>query len=330
MAINRRQFLRCGFGLGAVAMVGGCRAAAKRDAGPQPEPTLPPARRGAPVVISTWDHGLAANEAALKVLQAGGRAFDAVEAGVRVSESDPEVHSVGIGGYPNVEGIVQLDAAIMDGLSARAGAVAALEEIENPISVARRVMEKTPHVLLVGPGALQFALAEGFERVNLLTEAARARWREFQAQPPQGHDTIGMCALDAAGNLAVACTTSGLPWKLPGRVGDSPLIGAGLFVDNEVGAATATGIGEEVIRTAGASVVVENMRRGMSPARACRDAIQRILRKNPAAAKRQVAYLALRRDGVVGAFSILPEFEYAHFDGGANRLTPSAYAVCND
>jgi isoaspartyl peptidase/L-asparaginase-like protein (Ntn-hydrolase superfamily) len=328
MAIDRRRFLQCGLGVPAAVVLGGCETPGKQWPEPQGDSAVPPARRGTPVLISTWEHGMAANEAAMRALLASRRALDAVEAGVRVSESDPTVRSVGLGGYPNIEGVVQLDAAIMDGPSARAGAVAALEEIEHPISVARKVMEETRHVLLVGPGAQQFALQHGFPRVNLLTEETRAKWEELKERSAIGHDTIGMCGLDADGNLAVACTTSGLASKLPGRVGDSPLVGSGLFVDNEVGAATATGIGEEVLQTAGSFLVVENMRRGMSPPRACQDAVERILHKHPAAVHGQVAFLALRRDGQVGAYSIQQDFNYAHFDGEQNRLRASDYAVC--
>ena len=205
-----------------------------------------------PVVISTWQHGLAANAAAWKVLSKGGRALDAVEAGVRESESDPKVSSVGLGGLPDASGTVTLDACIMDE-KGDCGSVACLRDIENPISVARMVMEKTPHVMLVGEGAKRFALENGMKEKELLTPRAKKEWDKWKADHPdaikhweinvENHDTIGMVAIDANGNLSGACTTSGLAWKLPGRVGDSPIIGAGLYVDNEVGAASATGVG---------------------------------------------------------------------------------------
>ena len=323
MRTTRRRFV--GTGLASAAVVSGCGPSRQVKVGGA---TKRDSARG--VVISTWSHGVPANEAAAATLKRGGSVLDAVEAGVRVPESDPEVRSVGKGGYPNAAGVVQLDACIMDGPTARAGAVASLEEIENPISVARLVMEKTPHVLLVGPGAQEFALANGFRRTNLLTEASRAAWEKWKATPPDAHDTIGMCGLDERGRLAVACTTSGLSWKLPGRVGDSPIIGAGAFVDQEVGAASATGVGEEVLQTCGSFLVVENMRRGMSPTRACEDAVRRILRKHPDAARVQVAYIALRSDGAVGAYSIRSGFQYAHFDGTSNRLVSSAdFAVAD-
>jgi N4-(beta-N-acetylglucosaminyl)-L-asparaginase len=224
-----------------------------------------------PIVLSTWDFGLKANEAAWQILKSGGRALDAVENGVKVTEADPNERSVGYGGRPDRDGRVTLDACIMDNL-ANIGSVACLEHIMHPISVARAVMEKTPHVMLVGDGALAFALSQGFEKQNLLTEPSEKEWKEWlktsKYQPQvniENHDTIGMIALDANGNLSGACTTSGMAYKMHGRVGDSPIIGAGLYVDNEIGAATATGHGEEVIRIAGSHLVVELMRQGKSP-----------------------------------------------------------------
>lgn len=327
MKITRRDAVVIGLG-GVVGGVLGCATSGRG------EPlTIERASRKR-VVISTWSHGVAANEAAAGVLAAGGAALDAVEQGVAVSESDPECHSVGLGGRPNAAGVVQLDAAIMDGPTACGGSVASLEGIENPIRVARKVMELTPHVLLVGPGAKQFALAQGFPERELLTDAARKLWQQWlheQQEPelvtPENHDTIAMCALDQTGHLAVACTTSGLAWKLPGRVGDSPILGAGSFVDDEIGAAGATGVGEEVLQTCGSFLVVENMRRGMSPLEACTDAVDRILRKHPDAAKIQVAYIALRADGEFGAFAIRPGFQYAIHDGDSSQLIDAAHRV---
>jgi N4-(beta-N-acetylglucosaminyl)-L-asparaginase len=216
------------------------------------------------------------------------------------------------------------------------GAVAALEHIAHPIQVARRVMERTPHVLLAGDGALQFALEQGFKKEELLTPESEAAWKEWlktaHYQPsvnsevrdygktgmPGGkdnHDTIGMLAIDARGRLAGACTTSGMAWKLRGRVGDSPIIGAGLYVDGEVGAATSTGVGEEVIRNAGSFLVVELMRHGRTPQEACHEAVMRIVKKRPNASKDlQVGFLAMNRNGEVGAFAIQPGFSYAVCD----------------
>ncbi len=282
--------------------------------------------RRRPLVVSTWKHGLPANEAAWEILGADGRALDAVEAGVRVTEADPTNLSVGIGGLPDCEGRVTLDACIMDELG-NCGSVACLENILHPVSVARLVMEKTPHVMLVGEGARQFALAQGFTEVDLLTPAAEAAWREWlaedQAQPVPSslnHDTIGLLAIDRAGNLSGSCTTSGLAFKLPGRVGDSPLIGAGLFVDNEVGAACATGLGEEVIKTVGSFLVVELMRQGKTPAAACREAVRRIVSGRSDLGELQVGYLALNKAGEVGSFSVRSEFEFALHDVAGNSL----------
>lgn len=288
-----------------------------------------------PVVVSTWDFGKEANGAAWIVLSQSGRAVDAVEAGVKIPEADPSNQSVGYGGLPDRDGHVTLDACIMDEFY-NCGSVMCLEHILHPISVARLVMEKTPHVVLTGNGALQFALANGFEKVNLLTPSSEKAWKEWlktsNYQPeinienkktsnervvpmPGGaanHDTIGMVALDTAGNLGGACTTSGMAYKLHGRVGDSPIIGAGLYVDNEIGAATATGVGEEVIRIVGAHLVVELMRQGYQPEAACKKAVERIIKRNPIQAKRvQVGFLALNKKGKFGAYALQPGFTYS-------------------
>lgn len=285
-------------------------------------------------VVSTWNFGIAANHAAWAILAKGGHSLDAVEAGARVPESDIRNHSVGLGGYPDRDGHVTLDASIMDA-EANCGGVACLEDIEHAVSVARRVMEKTPHVLLVGDGALQFALAQGFKKRNLLTPAADQAWqewlktshykpginsevRDYGAGVPidkHNHDTIGILALDAHGKLAGACTTSGAAWKLHGRVGDSPIIGAGLYVDGAVGAATSTGMGEEVIRNAGSFLVVELMRQGRTPTEACKEAVLRVLHKHPSTARNtQVAFLAMNRDGEVGGYAIQHGFSFAVCD----------------
>lgn len=270
-----------------------------------------------PIVISTWNHGLAANAAAWKILNSKGTALDAVEAGVRIVESDPAINSVGLGGLPDREGKVTLDACIMDHNN-ECGAVAFLQHIENPISVARKVMEESPHVMLVGKGALDFALTKGFSKKNLLTPEAEASWKEWlkddRYQPKvnsENHDTIGLLALDEQGNLAGACTTSGMAYKLHGRVGDSPIIGAGLFVDNEVGAACATGVGEAIIRVAGSAIVVELMRHGKSPQEACKEAVKRIQQKHKNMDHLQVGFIALNKEGQYGAYSVYGGFNYA-------------------
>ena len=281
-----------------------------------------------PIVISTWDFGVAANKEAWKTLSTGGRALDAVEAGVKIPEADLNNHTVGRAGYPDRDGHVTLDACIMDELG-NCGSVAAIEYIAHPISVARLVMEKTPHVMLVGEGATQFAVEQGFKKENLLTPDSKKAWKEWlktakyapgvnienhQHKPGSkyNHDTIGMLAIDAKGNLSGACTTSGMAFKMRGRVGDSPIIGAGLYVDNEVGGATSTGVGEEVIRNVGSFLVVEMMRHGYSPEDACREAVNRIIKKKPETAKEiQVGFLAINKKGEYGAYAIQSGFSFA-------------------
>jgi isoaspartyl peptidase/L-asparaginase-like protein (Ntn-hydrolase superfamily) len=283
-----------------------------------------------PIVLSTWNFGIQANEEAWKILSGNGRAIDAVEAGARVPEGDPNETSVGLGGLPDRDGHVTLDACIMDEFG-NCGSVAFLEHIVHPISVARKVMEKTPHVMLAGEGALQFALANGFKKEKLLTKASEKAWKEWSKTANykpvvniENHDTIGIVALDAHGNLSGACTTSGMAYKMRGRIGDSPIIGAGLYVDNDIGAATATGVGEEVIRIVGCHLVVELMRQGSSPEDACRLAVERILQKSPEKAKSlQVGFLALNKQGVYGAYCLQKGFNYAVCDAEGNRMFDS-------
>jgi N4-(beta-N-acetylglucosaminyl)-L-asparaginase len=292
--------------------------------------------KGKAIVISTWDAGLEANKAAWKILGTGGRALDAVEQGVMVTESSQNC-CVGLGANPDRDGFVTLDACIMDEFY-NCGSVAFLERIKHPISVARRVMEKTPHVMLVGSGAQQFAIAEGFplEEQKLSPDAQKTynEWLKKSEYKPVinienkgnhgpfsparfdtgewNHDTIGMVAMDAKGNLSGSCTTSGMGFKMRGRLGDSPIIGAGLFVDNEIGACTATGQGEDVIRIAGSHTVVELMRQGLAPEQACKKAIERIVKiKKEKAKEIQVAFIALNKKGQVGSFAIHKGFSYA-------------------
>ncbi len=283
-----------------------------------------------PVVLSTWRFGIQANEEAWKVLSQGGKALDAVEKGVRLVEDDPNERSVGYGGRPDRDGRVTLDACIMDD-KANIGSVASLEHIKNPISVARAVMEKTPHVMLVGDGALQFAVSQGFEKMTLLTPESEKEWKDWlktsEYKPVvniENHDTIGMIALDEHGNLSGACTTSGMAFKMHGRVGDSPIIGAGLFVDNEVGAATATGHGEEVIRTCGSHLVVELMRQGKSPQQACEEAVKRIYKnfvnQNRNVKDTQIGFIAINKFGETGAFCLQKGFNYAVHTQESNVL----------
>ncbi|MBV9986523.1 MAG: N(4)-(beta-N-acetylglucosaminyl)-L-asparaginase [Chitinophagaceae bacterium] len=306
-----------------------------------------------PIVISTWDAGIEANKAAWKVLRAGGRALDAVEQGVMVTEASQSC-CVGLGANPDRDGHVTLDASIMDE-HFNCGSVAFLERIKHPISVARRVMEKTPHVMLVGAGAQQFALEQGFqlEPAVLSKDAEKAyrNWLKKSEYKPViniensrkqtafvpnklengewNHDTIGMVALDNAGNVSGSCTTSGMGFKMRGRVGDSPIIGAGLFVDNEAGAAVATGQGEDVIRVAGAHLVVELMRQGLSPEAACKKAIERIVKiKGNKAKDIQVAFIAINKRGEHGAYAIQKGFNYAVCYGdAANNLLDSKFLI---
>lgn len=280
-----------------------------------------------PIVISTWEHGLAANKVAWQVLNNSGRALDAVEQGARIPEADANVRTVGYGGYPDSEGNVSLDACIMDE-NMNCGSVAYLQNIQHPISVARKVMEETPHVMLVGQGAKKFALEQGFVEQDLLTPQAKKDWLAWRASGKEkkqinieNHDTIGMLALDSQGNLSGACTTSGAAYKLPGRVGDSPIIGAGLYVDNEIGAATATGMGELMMKTVGCHLVVELMRQGASPQKACQQAVNRIATRLENFAEFQVGFIALNKAGEYGAYCIQPGFNFAvHDASGANLI----------
>lgn len=321
---KRRDFLKA-TALTTVGLVAGC------NDNKQDFVQLNESLKDTPIVISTWKHGIAANESAWKVLVSGGRALDAVEQGVRTSESDPECTSVGYGGLPDRDGKVTLDACVMDE-NGNAGSVAFLENIKNPISVARKVMEKTPHVMLVGEGAKRFALENGFVEENLLTEKAKEEWEKWITtgvyKPwdyKSNHDTIGMIALDKDGNLSGACTTSGLKWKMHGRVGDSPIIGAGMFCDNEVGAAAATGVGEAVMKTLGSFLIVEMMRLGKSPQKACEIAVERLAKKIRNYKEIQVGYIALNKKGEIGAFSLQEGFEYALYKNNKNELIKSKF-----
>ncbi len=298
---------------------------------------------GGAMIVSTWDFGAAANDAAFAKLKAGGSLIDAVEAGAMVPEADPNNHSVGYSGYPDRDGHVTLDAVIMDDAGS-VGAVAALEDTVHAISVARRVMEKTPHTFIVGEGATRFARDEGFPKVNLLTPEAEKAWRDWlktsQYKPeanienrrPRGgaldHDTIGLLARDASGRMAGACTTSGMAFKMRGRVGDSPQVGAGLYVEAGIGAATSTGLGEEVTRVSGSARVVASMRAGLSPQAACEEVVRHIAKLRGVAIKgTQVGFLALSPTGEVGAFCLLPGFTYAVTDAAGRTLVKTGASL---
>jgi N4-(beta-N-acetylglucosaminyl)-L-asparaginase len=295
------------------------------------------------IMISTWDFGAAANAAGWAARQGGGSALDMVEAGGRVAEADESNSSVGLGGLPDRDGRVTLDACVMT-WAGDIGAVCALEDVVHAVSVARRVM---PHTMLVGAGARAFAIDQGFETRNLLTPRAEAAWREwlktadYAPRPnsenadwrgapggPGNHDTIGLLAMGADQRMAGACTTSGMAFKMRGRVGDSPIIGAGLYVDDEVGGATATGVGEDVVRVAGAHSVVEAMRHGLDPTAACRTVIERLARLRGAkVAASQVALLALDKSGRAGAFALQPGFTYAVTDAAGRTRIERAGAL---
>lgn len=318
---SRRKFLQVGsLGLGSFSIAG----FAPKYAGKKP------------IVLSTWDAGIRANKAAWDILKKNGRALDAVEQGVMVTENEQNC-CVGLGANPDRDGYVTLDASIMDEF-ANCGSVACLERIKHPISVARKVMENTPHVMLVGQGAQQFALSQGFtlEKEGLSEGAEREykKWlqkseykpainrenkeNQIAAAPARlsdgswNHDTIGMIALDANGNLSGSCTTSGMGFKMRGRVGDSPIIGAGLFVDNEVGAVVATGQGEDIIRMGGAHTVMEFMRQGLTPEDACKKAIERLLKIKGSKAKDiQACMIAINKQGVYGGYALQKGFNYA-------------------
>jgi len=317
--MKRRDFLKNTALASAAIVIPACSTDAKQIN------EIPPKKGGLPIVISTWSHGIAANEAAMTLIVNGGRALDAVEAGVRVPESDPKMMSVGYGGLPDRDGHVTLDACIMDE-TGNCGSVSFLEHIKNPISVARKVMEDTPHVMLSGKGAYDFAIEKGFKKENLLTEKAEKRWKKWLKESKyepiiniENHDTIGILAIDKKGDISGACTTSGLAWKVHGRVGDSPIIGAGMYVDNEVGGACATGVGEMVMKTLGTFLIVELMRQGRNPQEACEEAVKRIIAKQEYK-DMQVGYLAIDKEGNYGAYAIHPGFNYALHLNGENNM----------
>ncbi len=325
--INRRKFLEIAGATGILTFI-----PAKLRSATTKSSALPTLNQ--PVILSTWNFGIRANEVAMQELNDGGSVTDAVEKGAMVIEADPKNMSVGIGGLPDSTGRVTLDAAIM-GPDGNAGSVCFLENIVHPIAVARMIMDSTPHVMLAGEGALKFALENGFKQENLLTEDSKKAWLKemkekgfdpqinWENNPEIYHDTIGLLALNTNGDIAGACTTSGLGYKMRGRVGDSPIIGAGLYVDNEVGGATATGMGELVMKTVGSFLVVELMRNGLSPQEAAEEAVLRIVRKVPEHRKYQVGFIAVNKKGETGAYCLNPGFNYALYKEGSNKLIDS-------
>lgn len=281
-----------------------------------------------PIVICTWNFANATAKA-WEVLSAGGNSLDAVEQGVMIEEADVDNQTVGKGGRPDRDGNVTLDACIMD-KDGNCGAVVYLQNITHAVSVARKVMEETPHVMLAGRGAEQFAYEHGFAKEDLLTEKSKKEWLEWkktsQYKPViniENHDTIGMLAIDKNGDISGACTTSGMAYKYGGRIGDSPIIGAGLFVDNEVGGATATGVGEEVVRTVGSFLIVELMRQGQSPQQACEEGVRRIMAKNKTQKDFQIGFIAINKKGETGSYCVHPGFSYNMFTDKGQVNQPS-------
>ena len=284
-----------------------------------------------PLVIATWDVKNATAKA-WGVLEQGGNALDAVEQGCMIEEANEKGQSVGKGGLPDRDGNVTLDACIMN-KHGDCGSVVYLQNITHAVSIARKVMEDTPHVMLAGKGAQQFAISQGFKPENLLTEASKEAWEKWKVKSEykpiiniENHDTIGMLAIDKNGDISGACTTSGLAYKMGGRVGDSPIIGSGLYVDNEIGAAVATGLGEEVVKTVGSFLIVELMRQGKTPQQACEEAISRIVNKPNSNYKNfQVGYIAVNKQGETGSYSIHQWFSMTKYQEGENTQIQSDY-----
>jgi len=286
------------------------------------------------IALSTWDAGVEANAQAISTLKNGGKAVDMAEEGVKVIEADFRNLSVGLGGLPDREGHTTLDACIMDSVG-RAGSVCFLEKIKHPVTVARMVMERTPHVMLVGDGAQKFALSQGMSLDEFQSEEAVRAYEEWLIKSEykpiiniENHDTIGMVTMDGNGDLAGSCTTSGLAYKMRGRVGDSPIIGSGLYVDNAVGAATGTGLGETVLRSCSAFLIVELMRQGMHPQKACEEAIKRVKQINAFMTEEfQVGLLAVNKKGETGAFALREGFTYALAKNGENKVYKADYLI---
>lgn len=330
--MKRRKFIKNASLSGAGIALGHTLMSCNENAENKPAtPVTTSTTSSLPLVIATW-HVENATAKAMEVLQAGGSSLDAVEQGCRVEEANEKGQSVGKGGLPDRDGNVTLDACIMD-KHGNCGSVVFLKDIKHAVSVARKVMEDTPHVMLAGDGAKQFAISEGFEPENLLTEASKEAWEEWKVKSEykpiiniENHDTIGMLAIDKNGDISGACTTSGLAYKMSGRVGDSPIIGSGLFVDNEIGACVATGLGEEVVKTVGSFLVVELMRQGKTPQQACEEAIGRIVNKPNSNYKDfQVGYIAVNKKGETGSYSIHQWFSMTKFQDGKNEQIQSDF-----
>jgi N4-(beta-N-acetylglucosaminyl)-L-asparaginase len=286
--------------------------------------------QGGAVFLSTWEWGIEANARAAQIFDAGGSLLDAVEKGINVVEDDPKVDTVGYGGLPNAQGEVELDAGIMDGTRHRAGAVCNLHKIKNPISVARLVMERTRHTTIAGEGALQFAIAMGFEPMQLLTPHSLEAWLKWKDTPNHEtfwidrnhHDTIGMLGVDGKGRVVAGCSTSGLAWKIPGRVADSPLVGCGYYADDAAGAASATGDGDVMSNYCTSMYIVQRMAQGAHPQEACEDVLRFMARSAPNLREDMYCVIALSPSGESGAASMNAKqsLQYALWRNGAGAL----------
>lgn len=331
--MKRRKFILNASLSGVGLTLGSALTGCGEDRSKEKDAVLSNSKATFPLVIATW-HVKDATSEAWEILYSGGNALDAVEKGCMVEESNEKGQSVGKGGLPDRDGNVTLDACIMD-KNGNCGSVVYLQNITHAISVARKVMEDTPHVMLAGKGAEQFALSNGFKKENLLTEASKKAWEEWKIKSEykpiiniENHDTIGMLAIDKNGDISGACTTSGLAYKMGGRVGDSPIIGSGLFVDNEVGACVATGLGEEVVKTVGSFLVVELMRQGKTPQEACMEAINRIVNKPNSNFKNfQVGYIAVNKRGETGSYAIHQGFSMTKYQDGVNEQIQSDHHI---
>ncbi|MFT5751547.1 MAG: N4-(beta-N-acetylglucosaminyl)-L-asparaginase [Flavobacteriales bacterium] len=322
--MNRRKFLKGTALSGAAIASGASLLSCGEGTTEKPKALLPSETTTHPTAICTWNF-IDANAKAGLLLSQGKPALDAIIEGVAVEEANLENTTVGKGATPDREGTVTLDACVMSP-QGDCGAVLAVENIVHVAALARKVMEDTPHVILAGKGAEEFGYAMGFPKENLLTESSKKSWEAWKITSEytpiiniENHDTIGMLAIDSAGDIAGVCTTSGLGYKMKGRVGDSPIIGSGLFIDNEIGGAVATGLGEEVLKTVGSFLIVELMRQGKSPQEACEEAIARIVKKGERYRDFQIAYIAINKAGQTGSFCIHEGFTMMKYQNGKNE-----------
>ena len=315
--VNRRDFIKSIAAAGALAGV----------------PAQAAESGGGPVFLATWKHGLPAVDKAAEVFHQGGSLLDAIEKGINIPEEDPEVTSVGYGGLPNAEGIVELDAGIMDGTRHRAGAVTGLRGVKTPISVARLVLEKTSHTTIGGIGLQEFARNMGYHPEQLLTPNSLKKWMEWKANPhhqtfwlsPENHDTIGVVATDGKGHIVAGCSTSGLAWKIPGRVADSPLVGCGYYADDRAGGASATGDGDLMTNYCTSVSIVQMMARGASPQEACEELLRDMVKADAKNKEGECAVIAMNNRGEVGAASMNAKFhlQYALWKAGKSQMIES-------